>query len=112
MDDAMLDARDEMVNFLNLIVPLPDPDIYRVPVMIDSSKWEVISAALKCLQGKAIVNSISLKEGEELFLQHAREIKTDGGGCGGDGLRRTGGRPIPMNAKSRFVPEPTGCSPR
>ena len=76
MDDAMLDARDEMVNFLNLIVS--DPDIYRVPVMIDSSKWEVISAALKCLQGKAIVNSISLKEGEELFLQHAREIKRMG----------------------------------
>lgn len=76
MDDAMLDARDEMVNFLNLVVS--DPDIYRVPVMIDSSKWEVISAALKCLQGKAIVNSISLKEGEELFLQHAREIKRMG----------------------------------
>ena len=76
MDDAMLDARDEMVNFLNLIVS--DPDIYQVPVMIDSSKWEVISAALKCLQGKAIVNSISLKEGEELFLQHAREIKRMG----------------------------------
>ena len=76
MDDAMLDARDEMVNFLNLIVS--EPDIYRVPVMIDSSKWEVISAGLKCLQGKAIVNSISLKEGEELFLQHAREIKQMG----------------------------------
>ena len=76
MDDAMLDARDEMVNFLNLVVS--DPDIYRVPVMIDSSKWEVISAALRCLQGKAIVNSISLKEGEELFLQHAREIKQMG----------------------------------
>lgn len=76
MDDAMLDARDEMVNFLNLVVS--DPDIYRVPVMIDSSKWEVISAALKCLQGKAIVNSISLKEGEEPFLQHAREIKQMG----------------------------------
>ena len=76
MDDAMLDARDEMVNFLNLVVS--DPDIYRVPIMIDSSKWEVISTALKCLQGKAIVNSISLKEGEELFLQHAREIKQMG----------------------------------
>ena len=76
MDDAMLDARSEMVNFLNLIVS--DPDIYRVPVMIDSSKWEVIAAGLKCLQGKAIVNSISLKEGEETFLAHAREIKRMG----------------------------------
>ncbi|HIX27578.1 MAG TPA: methionine synthase [Candidatus Barnesiella excrementigallinarum] len=76
MDDAMLDARDEMVNFLNLIVS--DPDIYRVPVMIDSSKWEVISAGLRCLQGKAIVNSISLKEGETTFLDHAREIKRMG----------------------------------
>ena len=76
MDDAMLEARDEMVNFLNLVVA--DPDIYRVPVMIDSSKWEVISAGLKCLQGKAIVNSISLKEGEALFLDHAREIKRMG----------------------------------
>ena len=73
MDDAMLDARKEMVDFLNLIVS--EPDIYRVPVMIDSSEWEVISAGLKCLQGKAIVNSISLKEGEETFLAHAREIK-------------------------------------
>ena len=73
MDDAMLDARKEMVDFLNLIVS--EPDIYRVPVMIDSSEWEVISAGLKCLQGRAIVNSISLKEGEETFLAHAREIK-------------------------------------
>ena len=73
MDDAMLDARKEMIDFLNLIVS--EPDIYRVPVMIDSSEWEVISAGLKCLQGKAIVNSISLKEGEKIFLAHAREIK-------------------------------------
>lgn len=73
MDDGMLDAEKEMVNFLNLISS--DPDICRVPVMIDSSKWEVIRAGLKCLQGKGIVNSISLKEGEELFLAHAREIR-------------------------------------
>ena len=76
MDDGLLDARKEMVNFLNLIAS--DPDICRVPLMIDSSKWEVISAGLKCVQGKAIVNSISLKEGEALFLQHAREVKEMG----------------------------------
>ena len=73
MDDGLLDAEKEMVNFLNLISS--DPDICRVPVMIDSSKWEVIRAGLKCLQGKSIVNSISLKEGEEVFLSHAREIR-------------------------------------
>ena len=72
MDDALLDAKTEMVHFLNLIAS--EPEIARVPVMIDSSKWEVIRAALKCVQGKSIVNSISLKEGEETFLSHAREI--------------------------------------
>lgn len=76
MDDGLLDAHAEMVNFLNLIAS--DPDICRAPLMIDSSKWEVISAGLKCVQGKAIVNSISLKEGEALFLQHAREVKEMG----------------------------------
>lgn len=72
MDDALLDAKAEMVMFLNLIAS--EPDIARVPVMIDSSKWEVIVAGLKCVQGKSIVNSISLKEGEETFLSHARDI--------------------------------------
>lgn len=72
MDDALLDAKAEMVTFLNLIAS--EPDIARVPVMIDSSKWEVIMAGLKCVQGKSIVNSISLKEGEEVFLSHARDI--------------------------------------
>lgn len=76
MDDGLLDARQEMVNFLNLLVS--DPDIARVPVMIDSSDWNVIVAALKCLQGKAIVNSISLKEGEERFLTRARELRRYG----------------------------------
>lgn len=76
MDDGLLDAESEMVNFLNLIGS--DPDICRVPVMIDSSKWSVISAGLKCLQGKGIVNSISLKEGEEVFLRHAREVRSMG----------------------------------
>jgi 5-methyltetrahydrofolate--homocysteine methyltransferase len=77
MDDGLLDTLDEMVNFLNLIAS--EPDISRVPVMIDSSKWEVIEAGLKCLQGKCIVNSISLKEGEDLFLAHARTIQQLGG---------------------------------
>ncbi|MBR1416161.1 MAG: methionine synthase [Prevotella sp.] len=73
MDDGLLDARDEMTHFLNLIAA--EPDVARVPVMIDSSKWDVITAGLKCVQGKSIVNSISLKEGEEVFLQHARDVK-------------------------------------
>ena len=72
MDDGLLDAEKEMVTFLNIIAA--EPDIARVPVMIDSSDWKVITAALKCVQGKCIVNSISLKEGEEIFIQHAREI--------------------------------------
>ena len=76
MDDGLLDAREEMVTFLNLIAS--EPEIARVPIMIDSSKWEVIEAGLKCLQGKTIVNSISLKEGEELFIEHARQIRQYG----------------------------------
>ena len=76
MDDGLLDGKHEMVHFLNLITS--DPDIARVPLMIDSSKWEVILAALKCVQGKCIVNSISLKEGEEIFLSHARDLRSLG----------------------------------
>ena len=76
MDDGLLDAKVEMVNFLNMIAA--EPDIARVPVMIDSSDWEVIKAGLKCVQGKSIVNSISLKEGEEVFLEHARDVKRYG----------------------------------
>ncbi len=72
IDDGLLDTKQEMVHFLNLIAS--EPDIARVPIMVDSSRWEVITAAVKCLQGKCVVNSISLKEGEELFLAHAREI--------------------------------------
>jgi len=70
MDEALLDSEKAMVTFLNLLTS--EPDIARVPVMLDSSKWSVIEAGLKCLQGKSIVNSISLKEGEELFKEHAR----------------------------------------
>ena len=76
MDDGLLDAQTEIVNFLNLIAS--EPDVARVPVMIDSSKWDVIVAGLKCMQGKCVVNSISLKNGEQEFLRHAREIKRFG----------------------------------
>lgn len=76
MDEAMLDSKQAMITFLNLIAS--EPDISRVPIMIDSSKWEVIEAGLKCVQGKAIVNSISLKEGEEQFLSQAKQIKRFG----------------------------------
>jgi 5-methyltetrahydrofolate--homocysteine methyltransferase len=78
MDEGMLDSADMMTRFLNLLAA--EPDISRVPVMVDSSKWEVIEAGLKCLQGKGIVNSISLKEGEQVFLRHARRIRRYGAG--------------------------------
>ncbi|MDR1500812.1 MAG: methionine synthase [Tannerellaceae bacterium] len=73
MDDGLLDAPKEMTTFLNLIAS--DPDIARVPLMIDSSRWDVIEGALKCTQGKSIVNSISLKEGEDVFLRRAKRIR-------------------------------------
>lgn len=76
MDEAMLDSEAAMVKFLNLIAS--EPDISRVPIMVDSSKWSVIEAGLKCVQGKAIVNSISLKEGEENFIAQAKLIKMYG----------------------------------
>ena len=73
MDEGMLDSEACMTRFLNLIAS--EPDIARVPIMIDSSKWTVIEAGLKCVQGKAILNSISLKEGEEKFIEQAQKIK-------------------------------------
>lgn len=76
MDEGMIDGKEAMVKFLNLIAA--EPDIARVPIMIDSSKWEIIEAGLKCIQGKGIVNSISLKEGEENFIQQAKKIKRFG----------------------------------
>ena len=76
MDDGLLDGAEEMTTFLNLIAS--EPEISRVPIMIDSSKWEVIEAGLKCLQGKCVVNSISLKEGEEAFIEHASAVKRYG----------------------------------
>ncbi|MDT0641532.1 vitamin B12 dependent-methionine synthase activation domain-containing protein [Zunongwangia sp. F363] len=76
MDDGLIEGREAMVKFLNLLVA--EPDIARVPIMIDSSKWEIIEAGLQVVQGKCVVNSISLKEGEEEFLDHARKIKRYG----------------------------------
>ncbi|MCR5780045.1 MAG: methionine synthase [Bacteroidaceae bacterium] len=76
LDDCLLDTHEEMCHFLNLLAA--DPDISRVPFMIDSSRWDVIHAALGCVQGKCIVNSISLKEGEAIFLDHARELRRMG----------------------------------
>lgn len=76
MDEGMIDGKEAMVTFLNLIAA--EPDIARVPLMIDSSKWEIIEAGLKCIQGKGIVNSISLKEGEAAFISQAKTIKTYG----------------------------------
>lgn len=76
MDEAMLDSEQAMTTFLNLVAS--EPDISRVPVMVDSSKWSVIEAGLKCIQGKPVVNSISLKEGEAKFLEQAKLIRRYG----------------------------------
>ena len=107
MDEGMLDSQAAMVRFLNLVAA--EPDIARVPVMIDSSKWTVIEAGLKCVQGKPIVNSISLKEGEEVFLEHARR-------CVATGRPRwswpstSRARRIRSSAASPSARAPTGCS--
>lgn len=76
MDEGMLDGKAAMVRFLNLIAA--EPDISRIPIMVDSSKWEIIEAGLKCIQGKGVVNSISLKEGEEKFIEQAKKVKRYG----------------------------------
>ena len=76
MDEAMLDSEKAMVKFVNLV--MSEPDISKLPLMIDSSKWQVIESGLKCIQGKSVVNSISLKEGEEAFLSHASKIRKYG----------------------------------
>src|SRR5438552_1084240 len=76
MDEGLLDAHHAMTTFLKLIAA--EPDISRVPIMVDSSKWSVIEAGLKCVSGKPIVNSISMKEGEEAFLHHARKCRAYG----------------------------------
>src|SRR5207248_2413341 len=76
MDADLLESEREMTTFLNLIAT--EPEVARVPIMIDSSRWSVLEAGLKCVQGKGIVNSISLKEGEEVFLDHARRVRSYG----------------------------------
>ena len=76
MDEGMLDGKEAMVRFLNLVAA--EPDIARIPIMIDSSKWEIIEAGLKCIQGKGVVNSISLKEGEDKFIEQATKVKRYG----------------------------------
>ena len=76
LDDAMLNSKEEMVHFLNLIAS--EPEISRVPIMIDSSKWEVLEAGIKCIQGKCLLNSLSLKEGEKIFLEKAAKVKQYG----------------------------------
>ena len=76
MDEGMLESEEAMVHFLNLIAA--EPDIAKVPMMIDSSKWSIIEAGLKCIQGKGVVNSISLKEGEEAFIEQARKVRRYG----------------------------------
>ena len=88
MDEGLLDAVEAMTTFLKLMTS--EPDISRVPVMIDSSKWEVIEAGLKCVSGKPVVNSISMKEGEEAFLLHARVCMAYGPALVVLGLDETG----------------------
>src|SRR5256885_6419352 len=78
MDADLLDSEQAMTTFLNTIAT--EPEVARIPIMVDSSRWSVLEAGLKCVQGKGIVNSISLKEGEEAFLEHARRIRRYGAG--------------------------------
>ncbi len=104
MDEGLLDSEAAMTTFLNLIAG--EPAIARVPIMIDSSKWSVIEAGLKCVQGKAIVNSISMKEGEAPFLAYARKLLRYGAASlSWRSTRR--GRRTPKTASSRFAPAPT-----
>ena len=115
MDDGLLDAQSEMVHFLHLIAA--EPEIARVPVMIDSSDWNVILAGLKCVQGKCIVNSISLKEGESVFLSHAKDIKRFGAAVvvmcfDEEGQATSYGRRIEIAARSyRLLTEQAGFEP-
>jgi 5-methyltetrahydrofolate--homocysteine methyltransferase len=115
MDEAMLDSEQAMTTFLNYIAS--EPDIARVPIMIDSSKWSVIEAGLKCLQGKGIVNSLSLKEGEEAFKQRARLIKRYGAGMvvmafDEAGQADTTARRVAICARSyRILTEEVGVDP-
>ena len=101
MDEGMIDGEEAMVKFLNLIAS--EPDIARVPVMIDSSKWEIIEAGLKCIQGKGVVNSISLKEGEEEFDRQATIIKRYGAAVVDMAFDEKGQADNYMNEELKFV---------
>jgi 5-methyltetrahydrofolate--homocysteine methyltransferase len=115
MDEAMLDSEAAMTRFLNLIAG--EPDIARVPIMIDSSKWSVIEAGLKCVQGKAIVNSLSLKEGEAPFVEQARKVKRYGAACvvmafDEQGQAETAERRVAIAARAyRLLTETVGLPP-
>ena len=104
----MLDSKAAMARFLNLIAS--EPDISRVPVMIDSSKWEVIEAGLKCVQGKCVVNSISMKEGEDEFVRQAQLVQALRRGGDRDGVRRAGPGRHASSARSRSASAPTTSS--
>ena len=106
MDDGLLDSEAAMRTFMNLIAS--EPDISRVPIMVDSSKWSVIETGLKCAQGKCIVNSISLKEGEDAFLREAREVRKLGAavvvmGFDEDGQAETADRKVEIARRSHAL---------
>ena len=109
MDEGMLDAEAAMVRFLNLIAG--EPDIARVPIMIDSSKWDVIEKGLKCIQGKGIVNSISMKEGVDAFIHHAKLLRRYGAAVVVMAVTNRA-RPIPAHGKSRFAVGRAKSSPK
>ena len=110
MDEGMLDSEAAMTRFLNLIAT--EPEIARLPIMVDSSRWSVIQAGLRCLQGKGIVNSISLKEGEEDFLAKAREIRRFGAAVVVMAFDESGPGRDRASARSRSAGAPTTSSPR
>jgi 5-methyltetrahydrofolate--homocysteine methyltransferase len=115
MDEGMLDSKEEMVRFLNLMVS--EPEIARVPIVIDSSRWEVIEAGLKCLPGKGVVNSISLKEGQDEFILHARLVRRYGAAAiimafDEEGQADTASRKVEICARAyRLLTEKAGFAP-
>ena len=110
MDEGMLDAEAAMVRFLNLIAG--EPDIARVPIMIDSSKWDVIEKGLKCIQGKGIVNSISMKEGVDAFIHHAKLLRRYGAAVVVMAFDEQGQADTRAHGKSRFAVGRTKSSPK
>ena len=110
MDEGMLDGEKAMVRFLNLLAA--EPDISKVPIMVDSSKWSVIEAGLKCVQGKGIVNSISLKEGEEKFRHAAKLVRRYGAAAVVMAFDEEGQAASPTSGASKSAPGRTGFSRR